>query len=165
MAKYQWKQGTNVLAIDFEDSNYPVVEVDLADLHETVQDAAMRFGLKTALRNATAGKMDDLAEAYKALCAKAAVFKSGVWAEEREGAEKPSLSDEDKARIIASMIVKAKQARGDKRTADQIMTAFAALDEVAQKAAIASMQKAIDKRFKAELRDRKAAKKLDAGNW
>lgn len=163
MATYVWKG--NVLTIDFEDKAFEPVVVDVSELSSDVQDAALRFGVQVALRNSTAGKMDDLTEGYKALKAKLAVFTAGVWTEAKEAKAAAALTDEEKAVIVADVIVKAKQAKGDKRTPTEIMQAFGGLPEEQRKAAVASLQKLIDKRFKAALRDRKAAAKADAGSW
>lgn len=59
----------------------------LAEAANTIKEAVI-FALKTALRNATAGKMEDdaqKAEAFDSVKKRCAALESGVWAARREG--------------------------------------------------------------------------------
>lgn len=164
MADYSWNG--HVLTVDFETEGLSHITVDVETLSDSIKTAARDFGVQVALRNATAGKMqDEPALAHKLMTAKLALFVAGTWAEEREGKAKVVLSAEEKAVIIGDVLVKAKQAKGDKRTPAEILAAFGALPAEQQSAAIASLQKLIDKRFNAALRDKKSAAKVDPGNW
>lgn len=161
MAKYQWNDAGSKLTITLDDAEgaQPDVVMDMDSLSESVVQAAARFGMQTALRNSTAGKMDDLADARKALIAKATVFNAGVWAETKEQKAKAELTEAEQADVIADVIVQAKQAKGDKRAKAEILAAFGALDAAKQKAAIESVQKLIDKALKTKLKQKREAAK------
>lgn len=162
MAKYVWTGTTLAVTLSDDEGATPDVVLDMNDLTPAVVAAAARFGLQTALRNSTAGKMDDLAEARKLLIAKAGVFAGGVWAETKEAKAKAELTQAEKDEVIADVIASAKIQKGDKRSKAEIMTAFAALDVEKQKAAIASVQKVIDKVMKTKLKQKKEAAKAGA---
>lgn len=159
MATYVW-QG-NVLTIDSEVEAIGKVEVDLDKLSEPVKQAALKFGLKTALRNSTAGKMDDPAEGFKALKAKLAVFQSGVWEAEGEAKVKVGLTDDERLKILREVLVMARRAKGDKRTDAEIVTAFSELSEQRQADVLAALKTAIAKREKQALAEKKKLAKVN----
>lgn len=164
MAKYIWND--HVLTVDFETEGLSHIVVDVDKLPEAVQTAGRDFGVQVGLRNSTAGKMqDEPAEAHKLMTAKLKLYSAGTWVAEGEAKAKIVLSDGEKDAIIGDVIIKAKQAKGDKRTPVEILEAFTALPPEQKSAAIASLRKLIDKRFAAALRDRKSAAKADPGNW
>lgn len=163
MAKYQW-QG-NVLSIDFEVEGLKKFEVDTALLSDAVQQAAMKFGLQTALRNATAGKMDDPAEGHKALAAKLAVFDSGVWEKAGESKAKIELSAEEKAAVVEEVVIAARRAKGDTRTSAEIIAAFKSLSEDRAKGVLDALAKPIEKKLKARLADRKKLGKVEGAEF
>lgn len=160
MAKYEW-QGS-VLTVDFEVEGLETVRVDLDQLSSEVRLAAAKFGLQHALRNSTAGKMDDPAEGYKAMRAKLAVFNSGVWEKQGESRAKVELTEQEKEATVQEVIIAARRAKGDQRTGEQIITAFEGLDEDRQKAALAALKPAIDKKMKQRLQEKKKLGKVDA---
>lgn len=159
MASYIWKDGLLSVTLSDAEGAERDLEFDPMQSPQEVRDAAMRFGFATALRNSTAGKMDDLEVARKLLLAKAATF-SKVWAEAKDGKAKVELTADEIAGIVGDVIVRAKQAKGDKRAAADILAAFNARTEDERKATIASLKSLIDKAMKQRLKDKKAAAKL-----
>jgi len=150
--KYEWDNNVLTISTDSGES----LSVDLDSLSDSVKLGAMKLGIRTALRNATAGKMDDEAEGWKALKAKAAVFDSGVWEKATEAKAKVELTAEEKAQAIAETLVLARRSQGDKRSDAEILEAFNSLDEARQAQIIAALQKAIDKRLAQKLKEKKA---------
>lgn len=159
MAKYQWNGST--LVIDFEVEGLDKIEVFSNALSPEVRESAMKFGLQTALRNSTAGKMDDPHEGYKALKAKLAVFDSGVWEKAGESKGKVELSEDEKKATIAEVIIAARRAKGDQRTNEQILEAFGGLDQARQAEVIKALAKSIEKKLKQKLADKKKLGKVD----
>ena len=135
------------------------VVVDIAKLPQVVIDGAVRLGIKTALRNATAGKADDEDVAFLAMKAKAEVFNSGVWEKATESKAKVELTDAERKAEIIRHIVETKVAGGDARDPKDIAAAFIALDDARKTQIMAALQKGIDKRLATALRNKKAAVK------
>ena len=158
MAKYVWTNA--VLTIDFEQEGLDKFEVDSSKLSQEVRESAMKFGLQTALRNATAGKMDDPAEGHKCLKAKLAVFESGVWEKAGESKAKVELTDAEKSAAITEVVIAARRAKGDTRTDVEIVTAFKALDDTRAAGVLAALAKPIEKKMKQMLADRKKLGKV-----
>lgn len=160
MAKYVW-QDNGALAITLSDAEgaQPDLVFQPTATSADTQLAATRFGFQTALRNATAGKMDDLDEARKALLARAKVFMETGWKSESEGAGKIELTQEEKDATVARVLCINKRANGDKRTDVEILTAFGGLDDEKKVAVLASIAKPIEKALKQALRDKRTAVK------
>lgn len=152
--KYEWNG--NVLTIDNEQGEK--LSLDLDQLSDAVKDGAMKLGLRTALRNSTAGKMDDEAEGWKALKAKAAVFTSGVWEKAGEAKAKVELTEAEQLQVLSEVLILARRSQGDKRTDAEILEAFNALDQERQGKILAALKKAIDKRMAQRLREKKGVK-------
>lgn len=163
MAKYQW-QG-NVLSIDFEMSDLDPVEINADAFSEEVKNAAMKFGLQTALRNATAGKMDDPKAGYAALVTKLKIFHSGVWEKAGESKAKIELSAEEKAAVVEEVVIAARRAKGDTRTNAEIIAAFKSLSEDRAKGVLEALAKPIEKKLKARLADRKKLGKVEGAEF
>lgn len=153
--KYEWNG--NVLTIDNEQGEK--LSLDLDQLSDAVKDGAMKLGLRTALRNSTAGKMDDEAEGWKALKAKAAVFSSGVWEKAGEAKAKVELTEAEQLAVVSEILIQARRAQGDKRTDQEILEAFNGLEEARQAEILTALKKAIDKRMAAKLREKKGLAK------
>lgn len=149
--KYEWNG--NVLTVDNEQGEK--LSLDLDQLSDAVKHGAMKLGLRTALRNSTAGKMDDEAEAWKALKAKAAVFTSGVWEKAGETKAKVELTEAEQLAAVSEILIQARRTQGDTRTAEEILEAFNGLEEPRQAEILAALKKAIDKRMAAKLREKK----------
>lgn len=156
MAKYE--TSGKVLSIDLEDGKDKIV-VDVASLAQAVQDAALMFGVRTVLRNTTAGKMDEPEKARTAMLARVALFTSGKWESETTSAAAVELSDEERSKIVGDVIVLAKKAKGDTRSPGDILRAFNGLPEAQRGAAVASLQKMIDKKLKDALRQKRTMAK------
>jgi len=78
--------------------------------------------------------------------------------------EKIMLTQEEKDGIILGLLIKAKRSQpNEKRTDEQIATAFRALPAEKQVAAVQSLQKLIDKALKTALAEKKKLAK--AGGW
>lgn len=161
MASYVWKDGVlSVTLVDAEGVE-PDLVFDPMACNQSVRDAAMRFGFQVALRNATAGKMDEIdAKARPDLLAKAKVFVGGVWKEATEGKAEVKLSEEERAQVIVEVLLRWKKAKGDKRPDAEILEAFQAIGEVKRKEVLASLAKLIDMALKQRLKDKKAAAKV-----
>ena len=162
--KYEWN--ANVLTVTHgEGEGAETLTLNLDDLSPAVIAGATKLGLRTALRNATAGKMDDEAEGWKALKAKAQVFSTGVWEKAGEAKGKVELTQEEIAACLAEVIIAAKRAQGDKRTDAELNEAFVALPEEKKMAILTALKKPIDKKLAQRLKDKKAlGKTVAAGN-
>lgn len=164
MAKYQW-QG-NVLTVDFAEDKAGLapLSLDLDKLAKPVLDSITKMGARTIARNATAGKMDDPDEAHKAMAARFELFQKGIYASEGKVAVKITLTQEEKDGIILGLLIKAKRSQpNEKRTDAEIAKAFNALPDEKKLAALASLQKLIDKALKTALAEKKKLAK--AGGW
>lgn len=159
MAAYVWNGST--LTINFKEDGADVQHVlNASDLTEQVREAAMRFGLQTVLRNATAGKMDEVQDAIKAQAARLATIKGGAWAEQRATKDAIGLSDDEKNDIMFRVITDAYRMKpGNTRTAQEIITWFNGQDETVQQAVLTALKGSIDKALKAALAARKKAGK------
>lgn len=155
MAKYTFNG--NSLSIDFtEDGIDEVVTADLDGMTDAVQQASARFGLKTVLRNSTAGKMDNPADALKALKARLATLESGKWAEEGEGTAKVELTDDERAAVIQGTIC---IAYGKPANDAEMLKKLAGASESTMGAILAKLKPQIDKALKQALSKKKAAAK------
>lgn len=157
-AKYS-TSGTTV-TLDLEDSK-PALVCDLASLSPDVQREISLFGLRTLMRNATAGKIEDLSDgkARAAVEQRLATFASGKFTSEAESKAKAELSEDERNDVIRNVIVMAKRAKGDTRDAPTILTAFNALPDAQKSTILATLQKVIDKQMKAKLREKKQTAK------
>ena len=150
--KYEWNG--NVLSISSEAGES--LSVDLDAMSESVKLGAMKLGLRTALRNATAGKMDDEAEGWKALKAKAAVFNSGVWEKATEAKAKVELTQEEQLKVVEEVLILARRSQGDTRTDAEIIAAFNGLADERKGEVLVALKKTIDKKMAQRLKEKKA---------
>lgn len=162
MAKYT-EAGTTV-TLDLEDSK-PPLSCDLSKLKPEVQQSIAIFGLRTLMRNATAGKIEDLSDgkARSAVEQRLATFASGRFVSEGESKAKTELSDEERNEVIRNVIVMAKKAKGDTRPATEIIGAFNKLADEQKQTILGTLQKVIDKQLKAKLREKKTVGKATQG--
>jgi len=149
----------SVITQDFETAGVDVVVLDVNTLPDAVKAQAMLFGFQTALRNATAGKLEEVAKAVESVHGRVKTWQAGSWLSQAESKAAVELSKDEKSAIIASVIVLARRAQGDTRTDEEILTAFNGLDEARQGAIVAALQKPIDKRIKDQLRQKKVLAK------
>lgn len=149
----------NTIKVDFETEGVASVELDTSTLNDAVKHAAMLFGLQTVMRNSTAGKMDEPVKAREAMLSRISVFKSGAWATEAQAKAAVALTEDERKQVVASVIVLARRAKGDQRADAEILAAFNGLDDNRKGQVIASLQKAIDKRLKDALRQKKVLSK------
>lgn len=158
LAKYT-EQG-NVLTLDLEDQQ-PVITADLTSYSPEVQQQIAMFGLRTLVRNATAGKIEDLSDgkARAAVEQRLKTFASGKFTSESTSKAGVELTEDEKNDVIRSVIVMAKKANGDPRDEGAIITAFNGLDQTKKQEIVASLQKAIDKQLKTKLKQKKDAAK------
>lgn len=148
----------SVITIDLEDGQDKII-VDVNSFKPEVQDAGKMFGFKTVLRNTTAGKMDEPPKARAAMLARIKLFQDGMWESEATARAAVELSDEERGKVIGDVIVLAKKAKGDARSPGDILRAFNALPEEQRSAAVASLQKMIDKKLKDALRQKRTMAK------
>lgn len=158
-AQYTWAQDGSTLTIKLDEADADPTIVNVGALSQPIMQAACKFGLQTALRNSTAGKMDDLDVARKALRAKVAQFLEGKWAAEGAAKAGIELSDEEKQDIMSAVIVNAYKAKGSTKTPAEILTGFNALDEAQQSGVMTALKKAIDVAIKDALSKKKKAAK------
>ena len=130
MAAYEW-QG-NVLTIKFakaDDGADHEHRVDAEMLSQAVRDAAMRFGLQTVLRNATAGKMDEIDTAIKAQKQRLDTLVGGKWAEQKTAKDAIVLGDDEKLEIVSREVVNAYFMKpSNKKTRAEILIAVTEMD-------------------------------------
>lgn len=150
--KYEWNG--NVLTVKNEAGES--LSVDLDAMSERVKLGAMKLGLRTALRNATAGKMDDEAEGWKALKAKAAVFDSGVWEKATEAKAKVELTEDEQLKVVEEVLILARRSQGDTRSDAEIIEAFNGLEDERKTQALGALKKTIDKKMAQRLKEKKA---------
>jgi len=162
MAKYTNPTPSTIL-VDFEDAAVANISLDVAALTDAVKHAAMMFGFQTVMRNATAGKMDELPKAHAAMLQRVQTWQSGKWVTEAQAKAAAGLSDDERNKIIGEVLIMAKKAKGDTRTGDEILAAFNAIPAEKQQAALESLKKVIDKRVKDALRQKKALAKAVGG--
>lgn len=157
-AKYT-ESGTTV-SVDLEDSK-PAITADFASYTPEVQKEISMFGLRTLMRNATAGKMDDVSDgkARTAMEHRLKLFADGKFVAEGTSKASVELSIEEQNEVIRNVIVMAKKAKGDTRDATAIITAFNGLPNEQRKGILASLQKVVDKQMKERLRQKKLAAK------
>lgn len=154
--------GTNI-SMNFETEGVSNIDLDVATLPEAVKHQAMIFGFQHAMRNATAGKLEEVQKAVDAVTARVGNWKSGSWMTQAEAKAAITLSDEERSQVVARVIVMARKAKGDTRSDSEILTAFNALDEARKAAVVASLQKPIDKQIKNALREKKLLSKSGSG--
>lgn len=155
---------TNTLiAMNFETEGIANVEIDVATLPDAVKHQAMVFGFQTALRNATAGKLEEINKAVESVNGRINTWKTGAWQTQAEAKAAITLSDDERSQVVARVIVMARKAKGDTRSDSEILTAFNALDEARKAAVVASLQKPIDKQIKNALREKKLLSKSGGG--
>lgn len=150
--KYEWNG--NVLSIKNDAGES--LSVDLDAMSDSVKLGAMKLGLRTALRNATAGKMDDEAEGWKALKAKAAVFDSGVWEKATEAKAKVELTEDEQLKVVEEVLILARRSQGDTRSDAEIIEAFNGLEDERKTQALGALKKTIDKKMAQRLKEKKA---------
>lgn len=150
--KYEWNG--NVLTVKNEAGES--LSVDLDAMSDSVKLGAMKLGLRTALRNATAGKMDDEAEGWKALKAKAAVFDSGVWEKATEAKAKVELTEDEQLKVVEEVLILARRSQGDTRSDAEIIEAFNGLEDERKTQALGALKKTIDKKMAQRLKEKKA---------
>lgn len=155
-------EGT-VISFDFEDGKSPV-ELDVASLNQEVKDAGLLFGMRTVMRNATAGKMEEVEKARAAMESRVQLFKSGKWQTEGETRAAVELSSAEKDQIVKDAIVLYKKSKGDQREPAAILAAFAQLDGAIQQRFVDSLGSIIKTRMKAMLKDKKSAGKVKGGD-
>lgn len=159
-AKYTTPEGTQQVVLDLEDQKPPLVG-DLSTLKPEVVTQIAMFGLRTLMRNATAGKIEDLTDgkARQAVEQRLATFASGKFVAEGDAKAKLELTDAEKSEVIRNVIVMAKKAKGDVRAEADIIIAFNGLSPEQKQAIVASLQKVIDKQIKQKLREKKSVAK------
>lgn len=150
--KYEWNG--NVLTVKNEAGES--LSVDLDAMSDSVKLGAMKLGLRTALRNATAGKMDDEAEGWKALKAKTAVFDSGVWEKATEAKAKVELTEDEQLKVVEEVLILARRSQGDTRSDAEIIEAFNGLEDERKTQALGALKKTIDKKMAQRLKEKKA---------
>lgn len=150
--KYEWNG--NVLTVKNEAGES--LSVDLDAMSESVKLGAMKLGLRTALRNATAGKRDDEAEGWKALKAKAAVFDSGVWEKATEAKAKVELTEDEQLKVVEEVLILARRSQGDTRSDAEIIEAFNGLEDERKTQVLGALKKTIDKKMAQRLKEKKA---------
>lgn len=158
MAKYT-QSGTSV-TLDLEDQK-PSITADLSTYSADVQREIALFGLRTLMRNATAGKIEDLSDgkARRDVENRLATFASGKFTSEQESKAKQELTEEERNDVIRNVIVMAKKAKGDTRDAATIIGAFNTLPDAQKATILGTLQKVIDKQMKAKLREKKQTAK------
>lgn len=152
----------NVIKMDFSDEGHnEVVELDLDGLLEAIQQAGMRFGFQTKLRNFRAQVATDThegAEACKRVKAGIALLESGTWAAERQGADKVSLTEAEQKEVIEDTIYS--YYKGLAPTKEKVLQKFYDADESTRGQIMVALRPHIDKRIKDILKQRKLATKI-----
>ena len=157
------KSEGSVVSLDFETAGTENMAVDVSAFNDSVKHAAMMFGFQTALRNTTAGKLEELPKALEALKGRVSTWNSGSWLSQAEAKAAVDLSTDEKNAIIGNVIIMARRAQGDTRTDGEILGAFNGLDETRKGAILEALKKPIDKRIKEALRQKKTLAKTAAG--
>jgi len=152
--KYAWEG--NKFEIDFEDNGAPTA-VEASQFPKNVLDQMLKLGIRTKLRNYTAGK--DTAEARKAIATGLEQLLAGNWGVDREKIE---LTTDEQNQVIGSFIVAAKRARGDTRAEDAILSAWNGLPGDKKDAVLKANAKGI-KRALAERLKAKKGKGVEVG--
>jgi len=160
-ATYTWAVDGSTLTIKLSEEDTAPTVVEVAKFSPSIMQAACKFGINTVLRNATAGKMDDLDLARKSIAARVALFMEGKWAAEGSAKAGVELSDEEKQDVISSAIVNAYKAKGSTKTAAQILEGFNALDGTQQSTVLTALKKNIDSAMKDVLSKKKKAAKAN----
>jgi len=154
----------SVISLDFETQGVANPTLDVNELPDAVKAQAMLFGFQTALRNATAGKLEEVEKALASVTGRISTWKSGSWQSVAESKAAVELSDDEKQMIIGTTLVMARRAQGDTRTDEDILAAFNGLPEARKTEILAALAKPIDKRIRDALRQKKAmAKNAAAG--
>ncbi len=160
----------SVISYDFEDGKAPV-ELDISKLSPDVVNAGALFGFVTVMRNATAGKMEDVEVARKAMEGRVALFNSGSWRSAAEAKAAIGLTDDEKTDIVRQVVILKKRADGTagQRTDAQIIEAFDGLEHSRKQAYVDSLKPLIQKRMNELLKFKKSAAKgpkagADAGD-
>ena len=145
--KYAWEG--NKFSIDFEDNAAPI-SVEASQFPKNVMELMLKLGIRTKLRNYTAGK--DVADARKAVEVGLKQLLDGNWGVDREKVE---LTSDEQKQVVNSYIVAAKRARGDTRDEGAILSAWESLPNDKKDAVL----KANNKQIKRALAERLKAKK------
>lgn len=149
----------SVITMNFETEGVADIVVDVNELPDAVKAQALMFGFQTALRNATAGKLDELEKAIASVKGRIETWKGGSWQTVAEAKAAIELTDDEKKQIIGATVVMARRAQGDTRTDEEILTAFNGLPDERRGAVLTALQKPIDKRIRDALRQKKALAK------
>ncbi len=156
----------SVISYDFEDGK-PAVELDISKLSPDVVNAGALFGFVTVMRNATAGKMEDVEVARKAMEGRVALFKGtdttpGAWRSAAEAKAAIGLTEDEKTDLIKQVVILKKRADGTagQRTDAQIIEAFDGLEHSRKQAYVDSLKPLIQKRMNELLKFKKSAAKV-----
>lgn len=149
----------SVISMDFEAEGVAPVSLDVNTLSDDVKVAGLMFGFQTAMRNATAGKLEEISKAVESVNGRIKTWQSGAWLAQGESRAAIELSDDEKKATIAQVLVMARRAQGDTRTDEEILAAFNGLNADRQGEILSALKKPIDKRLKDALRQKKALAK------
>jgi hypothetical protein len=152
-------QNGSIINMNFETEGVADISVDVNSLPDAVKISALMFGFQTALRNSTAGKLDELEKAVASVQGRIKTWTDGSWLSQAESKAAVEITDDEKKSLIAATLVMARRAQGDTRTDEEILTAFNGLPAERQTAVLAALAKPIDKRIREALRQKKAMAK------
>jgi len=147
-----------LFTVDFEDGKDQVT-LDVGTLSEDVRTAAMLFGFQTALRNSTAGKLEEMDKARASLTGRVKTWSDGAWLSVAESKAAIELTKEERQQVIGQVVILARRAQGDARTDAEILGAFNGLADERKQAVLKALEKPIDKRLKDALRQKKSLAK------
>lgn len=153
-----------IATMNFETAGLADTVVDFSTLPEAVKVEAMKFGFQTAMRNATAGKLEEVEKAKKAVDERVATWQKGDWKTAAEQKAAIELGEDERKGVIGRVIVMARRAKGDTRSEAEILAAFDGLDQDRQKGVLEALKKPIDKQIKDALRQKKLLSKAGAGS-